>query len=197
MLSTTSPAPVATSESVSASSYLGEVANWDGKSKEIHKAVAAAFEADDYLECIKDLPTLQIEPLSYVNNLDKVSSHPIPSHHARFLTTWRQIVDSLPANSGLRKRCIRALRKTCGLYGILPTSYEVTSVLTIPPGRRPSAGGGFADVWRITDEKDGGEGEVFAVKALRVYEQDPVDKIRKAWSFSSRDGLRVDRRRFV
>ena len=60
----------------------------------------------------------------------------------------------------------------------------------MPPGQIPVSRGGFADVWRLTDEKDGSK--VFAVKSLRVYQEDPVEKINKVWSFTSRTGLRVD-----
>jgi len=47
----------------------------------------------------------------------------------------------------------------------------------MPPGRLPTSRGGFADVWRLTDEKD--DKKVFAVKSIRVYEEDPVDRINK------------------
>jgi len=96
--------------------------------------------------------------------------------NAQFTTIWRQIIDSLRADPGLQKRCIRALRKTCGIYGILPTSYAVPFPLT-KPGQRPFASGGFSDVWRVADEKD--RDQVFAVKSLRVYEVDPVETINK------------------
>lgn len=79
---------------------------------------------------------------------------------------------------------------TCGLYGILPACYEVTSTLSVPPGQIATSRGGFADVWRLTDEKD--NRKVFAVKFLRVYEKDPVDKINKV-CFPSRTGLRVEK----
>jgi hypothetical protein len=64
----------------------------------------------------------------------------------------------------------------CGLYGILPTHYEVTSSLGVPD-RRPFASGGFSDVRKFTDERN--QDQVFVVKSLRVYEQDPVNKINK------------------
>jgi len=66
------------------------------------------------------------------------------------------------------------------LYGILPASYEVTSTLRASPGQLPFSHGGFADVWRITDEKD--HDKVIAVKTLRRYEQDSVEKIKKVGS---------------
>lgn len=50
------------------------VANWDGKSQGIDQVLTAAFNAEDYLECIKDLRARNVDPLSYVNSLDKVGS---------------------------------------------------------------------------------------------------------------------------
>ena len=70
-------------EPVSASIALIKVVNWDGKSQEIiHEALTAAFDADDYLECIKSLQVRQIDPLLYINNLDRVSSYSVPKTHA-------------------------------------------------------------------------------------------------------------------
>jgi len=95
-----------------------------------------------------------------------------------FLTILRQIIDSRLVDPGLQRRCLRALRKTCGLYGILPASYTIPYPLS-KPGQRAFASGGFPDVWRLTDPRD--TKVVFAVKSLRVYEQDPVDKINKKY----------------
>jgi hypothetical protein len=87
-----------------------------------------------------------------------------------------QIIDSLPTDSELRRQCIRALRKTCGLHGVLPTSHTVKFTLSRPRGR-PSFSGGFSDIWKVTDEEH--HDRVFAVKSLRVCEQDSVGKINK------------------
>jgi adenine specific DNA methylase Mod len=95
--------------------------------------------------------------------------------NSRFTTFWRQIIDNLRADPDLRKRCIRALRKTCGIYGILPTSHVVSFKFT--KLQRLFASGRFSDVWRLTDETN--QDQVFAVKSLRVYEVDPVERINK------------------
>ena len=60
--------------STSASTSLMKVANWDGKSRDIGQVLTAAFDANEYLDCIKNLRALDIDPLSYINNLDMVSS---------------------------------------------------------------------------------------------------------------------------
>ena len=181
------PVPVATStHPASASISLRKIANWDGRPQNISQVLNTAFEASDYLDCIKDLRGQNIDPPSYINNLDKVSPYSISNHRAWFVTVCCQIIDTLSSDLELQKRCIRALRKTCGLYGILPASYTVTSALT-SPGQRAFASGGFSDVWRLTDENN--HDLVFAVKSLRVYEQDPFEKINKVWRFSVHDRI--------
>ncbi|KAF9646888.1 kinase-like protein [Thelephora ganbajun] len=152
------PAVMAT-HTASAETSLMKIVSWDGKSRDIYQVLTTAFEAKDYLVCIRDLQALGIDPSSYVNNLDK-------------------IIDGLLAESELQKRCIRALRKTCGLYGILPTSYAVTCTLS-KPGKRPLASGGFADVWKFLDEDN--HDHVFAVKSLRVCERDDTNEINKKY----------------
>ena len=72
---------------ISASSSLIKIANWDGESQGISHTLTAAFGADDYLECIKDLRVREIDPLSYIDNLDKVS-YSIPNHYLQFITIW-------------------------------------------------------------------------------------------------------------
>ena len=84
----------------------------------------------------------------------------------------------------MRRRCLRALRKTCGLYGILPTSYNIPFTLS-KLNQRPFSSGGYSDVWKFTDEKN--SDLVFAVKSLRVYEHDYIVDINKVWRFSIRD----------
>ena len=164
------------SQTVSASFWLNEVVNWDGKSPNINRVLATAFGAEDYLDCVRNLQARGIDPLSYINSLDRVCTHSVSTRWTLFLTILRQIIDSLPVGSEIQRRCLRALRKTCGLYGVLPSSYTIPYPLS-KPGQRAFASGGFADVWRLTDPRD--TKVVFAVKSLRVYEQDPVEKINK------------------
>ena len=181
------PTTTTTTHAVSSASIsLKKVANWDGKSQDIDQALTAAFGADDYLDCLKNLRAHDIDPPSYINNLDQVSPYSIRNHHALFIIIWWQIIDNLSSGSELQKRCIRALRKTCGLYGILPASYTVTSVL-IKLGKYPFTNGGFADVWRLADEEN--HELVFAGKSLRVYERDPFEKINKVRSPSIRNRI--------
>ena len=152
---------------------LKTIANWDGTSREINQALTAAFEAHDYWDCIRNLVALEIDPQLYIDSLDQVCSYPIPEYHAWSITIWRQIIDSLPPDSKLRKRYTLALRKACGLYGTLPASCTTTFGRS-KPGQRVFESGGCSDVWRSAGKK--GRDPVFAVKTLRVYGQDP-DKV--------------------
>ena len=68
------PVPdLATTQAISASISLIKTVNWDGMSQDIKKLLTTAFDAKDYLDCIKNLRELNIEPLSYIDSLDKVS----------------------------------------------------------------------------------------------------------------------------
>jgi len=81
MSGATPPVPATTTVgSSSAAISLKEVANWDGESQEIHKALTTAFDAGDYQDCLKDFKKLNIEPLSYVNKLDKVRPCSVSKH---------------------------------------------------------------------------------------------------------------------
>ena len=58
---------------VSALTFLKKIANWDGRSsQDIVEALNAAFAAEDYPGCIKNLKGRGIDPTAYINNLDKV-----------------------------------------------------------------------------------------------------------------------------
>ena len=51
-----------------------EIANWDGKSQGIDQVLTALFGTEDYLDCIKNLRARNIDPVAYINSLDKVGS---------------------------------------------------------------------------------------------------------------------------
>ena len=103
---------------------------------------------------------------------------------------WRQLIDSLPTNMPDQKRCKRALRRTCGVQGILPTRYTVHYKFPeIDRRGKPDGKGGQAEVWKLTAE----EGGKFAVK---IFDVKPWSdgKAKKVRSFPSWSGLTVDRR---
>ena len=76
----------ATSRIFSASKFLYEIANWDGDPETVTQLLAAAFGAEGYLECIKNLEAHGIRPLLYIDSLDKVSTHSILMQHTQFVT---------------------------------------------------------------------------------------------------------------
>ena len=167
------------SQTVPTPLWLNNLLSWDGNPPHINQLLTTAFEAEDYLDCIKNLKERGIEPLLYINKLDNVCPRFISTHRTQPLTVLRQIIDIAPVHPQLRRQCLRALRKTCGLYGILPDSYVFVHPLSKPHNQRPFTSGGFCDVWRLTDEINN---EIYAVKSLRVYEQDPVEQINKVRS---------------
>lgn len=54
------------------------IANWDGKSHDTNKILTAIF---DYMNCIENLQAIDIDLLSFVNNLDKVCPRLVEGQH--------------------------------------------------------------------------------------------------------------------
>ncbi|EMD36226.1 hypothetical protein CERSUDRAFT_65942 [Gelatoporia subvermispora B] len=71
--------------------------------------------------------------------------------------------------SSLKCRCLEVLRKLCGVTGLLPYSFHLSSRSLKRKGRRPEAAGGYADIWR--GDYDGRE---VAVKVFRGYDSSGV-----------------------
>lgn len=153
-------------QETSALIYLREILDWDGESQGIDKALAAAFEAKDYLHCVKNLQATNIEPLSYINRLDQVSLHLTGMQRFYFIKIRWQVIDTLPTDSSLWKQCIRSLTGACASYGILPVSHEITFPLTEPHGQ-PISSCHFFNLWKLTHKVD--HNQVFAVKSFYAY----------------------------
>ena len=62
---------------VSTSDLLNTIAHWNGSPHDIEQVLNATFDANDYLDCIRNLRTQNIDPLLYIDSLDKVSSFSI------------------------------------------------------------------------------------------------------------------------
>jgi hypothetical protein len=57
----------------SSASYMGSIADGEPKSpQDVTKTITNALLATDYPDCIKDLPSVDIDPQSYIDGLDKV-----------------------------------------------------------------------------------------------------------------------------
>ena len=67
------PAP----QTLSAQTYLNEIVNWDGKSPDINQVLTTAFGAKDYLDRTRNIQGQGIDPLSYINSLDRVRTHSV------------------------------------------------------------------------------------------------------------------------
>lgn len=76
-----------TTQMISTFDLLNKVAHWDGSPHDIKQVLKAAFDANDYLDCIGDLRAQKIDPLLYIDSLDKVGSFSIfgrsSIHHNR------------------------------------------------------------------------------------------------------------------
>ena len=76
----------AISKIVPAPIWLNEVINLDWESPDASHVLTTAFEAEDYLDCIENLRERGIDPISYINSLDKVCKILILIRRAVFLT---------------------------------------------------------------------------------------------------------------
>ena len=61
--------------------FISLIATWDGESQDASEILTTVFEAEDYMDCIENLRTTDIDPLSFVNNLDKVSPRLVEGQH--------------------------------------------------------------------------------------------------------------------
>jgi hypothetical protein len=59
---------------LSTSGLLRRIVHWDGQSRDITQVLTAAFRAEDYPRRIRDLKGQDIDPQSYIDSLDRVSS---------------------------------------------------------------------------------------------------------------------------
>ena len=164
----------------SASSHLSLISQKKVPPQNAREVLTAAFEADDYADCIKNLAGWEIDPQAYVDGLDQVRSRPPMFAGAMLIAVPHQIISTLPSRSDDYYRSLRALRRACGIHGVLPTSFKVPQGLTlVTPNnmKRPFASGGFSDVWKARNDK----GEIFAIKHLRTYERDSIAYAKKVF----------------
>lgn len=162
----------------SASVHLSLISNNNVPPHDAQKVLIAAFRAKDYLSCIKNLDKWKIDPQAYIDGLDQVRSRPFILRRNTLTAMPHQIIDTLPLGSEIYHRSLRALRKTCGIYGLLPSSHFISGELTLITAgnlKRPFASGGYSDVWKARDDV----GDIFAVKQLRVYIIDNQARVKK------------------
>lgn len=72
----------------------------------------------------------------------------------------------------LRRKCLTTLCKVCSRHGLLPRSVQIP--LCYNPLDTPLYHGGYADVW-----KGEYQGRDVAVKVLKVYSTDDIDKVKQ------------------
>lgn len=156
----------------SAADHLRRISR--GVPRDPQRVLTAAFTATDYPDCIRNLAQLQIDPQAYINGLDQVGSRLSVLVSDPLTPLLHQILDTLSPELDIYKRCLRALRKACGIYGLLPASHFLPPGLTTV-NKRPYASGGFADVWKARSR----DNQAFAVKCLRIYEVDNLVEMNK------------------
>lgn len=126
------------------------------------------FDAKDYLSVLRRYTKQQkyIDGLYevYYSHICEISLSPNP----------KKIFCHLDLDPATRKRCFRALRKAGGETRLLPTSYNISYTLE-RPDVRAKAFGGYSEVWKVIDPA----GTTFALKVIRVSEQDSFPKIQK------------------
>jgi len=162
----------------SASVHLTRISKKEVSPQDARGVLMAAFTARDYIKCIDDLKSLQIDPQAYIDGLDQVWFRPPILVGTMLITVPHQVISELPPGSEMYYRSLRALRKTCGIYGILPASFCMPQELTLVTTgkmKRPFASGGFSDVWKARDKN----GRIFAIKHLRTYETDDLTRMKK------------------
>lgn len=140
--------------------------------------LTAALSAHDYIDCIKNLTGWKIDPQAYVDGLDQVCPRLSMPAGVMLTAVPHQMINTLEHGSEIYYRCLRALRKTCGIYGILPASFCMSQELTLVTTgkiKRPFASGGFSDVWKARDN----DGRIFAIKHIRTYETDDLAHMKK------------------
>jgi len=158
----------------STAGYLGSIADGGLTSpQEITRTLTDALAAKDYFTCVKSLKNVDIDPQEYIDGLDQVRSRSVISLAAlRSWTLAYQAIDILSPESDIHERCVRELSTVCGIYGLLPESHKVNSILTT--SQHAVASGGYSDIWKAVNKT----GEYFAVKVLRMYE-DSAAQVKK------------------
>jgi hypothetical protein len=128
----------------------------------VPRALPTIFDAPDYTSTIQGLSKEDLK--MWVDRLDQVYrpwSPSLPRISGYLILS--QVIDSGVFAEELRKRTLRALRKTCGAMSILPTSHYFHPKL-YKTSNRPMTGG-TADVWRVEDDQK----KLYAAKVFRVY----------------------------
>ena len=84
-----------------------------------------------------------------------------------------QVLDNGVLQKRKRKRCLKYLRKLCGAFGILPSSFTVEPTFD-ERETEPFAAGGFSHVYEATFN-----GQPVAVKTLKITTTANLEKVHK------------------
>lgn len=149
---------------------------------QIVRTISSMLKATDYPQLVSSFhgENTQHPPeraLKFVNALDKAWI-PSPRRPARsdveLIPHTSQALGYGSEPPETKAKLHRALRKTCGEVGILPSSYYLDENEIKKLNEVPFASGGYSDVWRASYQE-----ENVSIKALRVYAVDNIKQLTK------------------
>jgi len=134
-------------------------------SRSFHDQLSDILYGEEYQKCVSELQGDDLVWL--VEYLDKVRHHVALPHSP---LRPAQVLDGLDPSSAASRKCLRELRSICGIKGILPISYTLSSHL-LNIGPEPFASGGFGDIYNGTLD-----GSRVCIKRVRAYAKDGQQK---------------------
>ena len=155
---------------------LQQLRHLDKSSPDFHDQLRKVLYGEEYMQCV---PNLQGDDLVWlIDYLDKVC-HRITSSYSQLKSA--QALDCLDPSTAASRKILRELRTICGVRGMLPTSYTLSSdLLNISPD--PFAAGVYGDVYEGSLD-----GSRVCIKRVKAYVQDGPQKAAR---------VRYRRRRF-
>ena len=166
----------------SSSIHLSRISKNKVSPREAQHVLTDAVASDDYLESMENLTGWKMDPQGYIDGMDRVCARLFIRTGSTLITISHQLIDTLEPGSEIYDRSLRALRRTCGIYGFLPTSRLISERLSLVADgkmKRPFASGGSSDLWKARN--DGGQ--IFSIKQLRTYEVDDPQHVKKVSQF--------------
>ena len=160
------------------SALISDISQGKVSPQDAEHVLTAAFTAEDYSNCIKDLRRCGIDPQAYIEGLDRVGFRTLVCMTSTLTPTILQIINTLSPTSEIYHSGLLALQKACGIYGLLPPSCiksEPLTLITTSSMKRPFASGGFSDLWKARDTN----GWAYAVKQFRVHMADSLERVKK------------------
>ena len=168
----------ATTSRGSAALQLALISQSKVSPQDAEHVLAAAFMAEGYSNCIKDLPRCGVDPQAHIDGLDRVGFRILVCTTSTLTPTILQMIGTLSPTSEIHRSGLLALQKACGIYRLLPPSCikpEPLTLISTDSMKRPFASGGFSDLWEAKDAN----GWAFALKKFHVNMADSLERVKK------------------